>query len=55
MDLLIHVLILVLVLGVILWAVRLIPLPHPFGIIAQVVIVLIFVLYLLRMTGFARF
>jgi hypothetical protein len=39
------------VLGVVLWAARLIPLPHPFGVIAQVVVALIAVVMLLRLIG----
>jgi len=46
---LIWILVLILVFGVILWALRtLIPLPHPWGVVAQVIVGLIFLLLILN-------
>jgi hypothetical protein len=58
--LLIYILILLLIFGVILYVVRLIPLPPPFALIAQAVVGLILLLVLLdlllggRFVGFPR-
>ena len=46
-SLLITLLILVIIAGIVWYIVTLLPLPHPFGVIAQLVILLIFVLVLL--------
>lgn len=46
-SLLVTVLVLVLIGGVVWWILTLVPLPEPFGKIAQIVVALIFVLVLL--------
>lgn len=45
-HLLIWLLVLVLVLGVIWYALQLLPLPHPFNVIAQLILLVIFVVVL---------
>jgi len=45
-ELLIYVLVLVLIAGVVWYIISLVPLPHPFGIIAQLILALILVLLL---------
>ena len=55
-SLLVGLLVLCLIAGVVWYIITLLPLPHPFGLIAQLIILLIFVLvllgWLLPMTGF---
>lgn len=49
MESLLTLLIVVLIVGVIIWAIGLVPLPAPFKTIAYVVVALILVIYLLQM------
>ena len=44
---LVSVLILCLVLGLIIWVIRILPIPEPFGSVAQAIVALIFVIWLL--------
>jgi len=48
---LMHLLIILIILSLLFWAVSILPLPHPFGIIVRIVFVLICVLVLLGMLG----
>ena len=46
-DILVSVLILCLVVGLIIWVIRILPIPEPFGTVVQAIIALIFVIWLL--------
>ncbi len=48
-DLLVHVLIVALILGVVFWAVTLLPLPHPFGLILRVVLAVVAIIWLINL------
>jgi len=54
-QLLVYILILCLFFGLILWVIRSIPMPEPFGMIAQAVVGLILLLVLLDMLLGGRF
>lgn len=47
--LLVNLLILCLIAGLIIWVIRQLPLPHPFGLIAQVVVAVVVLIILLQM------
>lgn len=51
MNTLLSLLIFLLVVGVIFYVVSLIPLPHPFGLIVQIILALVVIVYLLGMLG----
>ena len=48
MDPLIGLLIAVIVIGLLIWLIRMLPLPEPWGVIAQVIAIIIAILYLIR-------
>lgn len=52
---LIYILVLCLVFGIILYVVRMLPLPEPFGVIAQAIVALILLLIILDMLLGGRF
>jgi hypothetical protein len=54
MESLITLLVVILIFGLILWAVRGLPVAEPFRSIAYVVVILILILYLLRFVGVVR-
>lgn len=50
-DLLIYILVMLIVFGLIYWVITLLPLPYPFGLIAQIVVAVILLLVLLSLIG----
>jgi hypothetical protein len=48
-PLLVYVIVLLVLFGVVWWAITQMPLPHPFGIAAQVLLLVVFVLILLSL------
>lgn len=48
-PLLVHVIIVLVIFAVVFWIISIVPIPHPFGRIAQVVVGVILLIYLLQM------